>query len=64
MGLQYRVVILMRADHLPRQFDDTLEAEEFSLIYVSTTRLEDFPAISASYTSTFIKKIDFAPNAY
>jgi hypothetical protein len=57
VGLQYRVVILIRADHLPRQFDDTLEAEERSLIYVGTTCLEDFLAISASSSSRFIKKI-------
>lgn len=65
-GLQYRAVILMWADHLPRQFDDTLEAEERSLMYVAITRPEDFLAISTSGHSTFIseiensKKVDFS----
>ncbi len=65
-GLQYRAVILMWADHLPRQFDNSNEAEERSLMYVGITRPEDFLAISASGYSTFIseiensKKVDFA----
>jgi superfamily I DNA/RNA helicase len=65
-GLQYRAVILMWADHLPRQFDDTNELEERSLMYVASTRPEDFLAISASGQSTFIseiensQKVDFA----
>lgn len=57
-GLQYRAVILMWADHLPRQFDDTDEVEERCLMYVGITRPEDFLAISASGYSTFISEIE------
>jgi hypothetical protein len=48
----------MWADHLPRQFDNTIEAEERSLMYVGITRPEDFLAISASGYSTFISEIE------
>jgi hypothetical protein len=48
----------MWADHLPRQFDNTVEAEERSLMYVGITRPEDFLAISASGYSTFICEIE------
>jgi hypothetical protein len=57
-GLQYRAVILIWADQLPRDFDDSNEAEERSLMYVAITRPEDFLAISASGYSTFVSKIE------
>lgn len=56
-GLQYRAVILMWADHLPRNFKDTNEAEERCLMYVGITRPEDYLVISASGYSPFIQEI-------
>ncbi|MBD2772009.1 nuclease-related domain-containing DEAD/DEAH box helicase [Iningainema tapete] len=57
-GLQYRAVILMWADHLPRQFDDTTEAQERCLMYIGITRPEDYLVISASGQSPFITEIE------
>jgi hypothetical protein len=57
-GLQYRAVIVIWADHLPRQFQDTDELEERRLMYVALTRPEDFLVISASGQSPFITEIE------
>ncbi len=57
-GLQYRAVILMWADHLPRQFENTSEAEDRCLMYVGITRPEDYLVISASDNSKFIREIE------
>ncbi|RUS93797.1 DNA helicase [Dulcicalothrix desertica PCC 7102] len=56
-GLQYRAVIFMWADHLPRQFDDTNVEEERCLMYVALTRPENYLAISSSGYSDFISEI-------
>lgn len=56
-GLQYRAVILMWADHLPRQFGDTTEIQERCLTYIAITRPEDYLVITASGFSPFISEI-------
>jgi AAA domain/Nuclease-related domain/UvrD-like helicase C-terminal domain len=56
-GLQYRAVIFMWADHLPRQFDDTTEIQERCLTYIAITRPEDYLVITASNSSPFISEI-------
>ncbi|MBW4511478.1 MAG: AAA family ATPase [Scytonematopsis contorta HA4267-MV1] len=56
-GLQYRAVIFMWADHLPRQFDDTTEIQERCLTYIAITRPEDYLVITASNPSPFISEI-------
>jgi superfamily I DNA/RNA helicase len=57
-GLQYRAVIFMWADHLPKQFGDNLEESERRLMYVAMNRPGDFLAISASGNSPFISEIE------
>jgi hypothetical protein len=57
-GLQYRAVILMWADQLPRQFGDTNQQDERCLMYVALTRPEDFLVISTSNYSTFMEEIE------
>ncbi|KST67286.1 nuclease-related domain-containing DEAD/DEAH box helicase [Mastigocoleus testarum] len=56
-GLQYRAVILMWADQLPRPFENINEAEERCLMYVGVTRPEDYLVISASGFSPFVREI-------
>ncbi len=56
-GLQYRAVILMWADNLPRQFGDTTEIQERCLTYIAITRPEDYLAITASNSSPFMSEI-------
>lgn len=57
-GLQYRAVILMWADNLPRQFQNSDEQEDRRLLYVGLTRPEDFLVVSASGSSKFITEIE------
>ena len=57
-GLEYRAVIIMWADLLPRLFFvDHNEAEERRLMYVALTRAVDFLAITYSRPSDFINEI-------
>ena len=58
-GLQYRAVILMWADHLPRpqHYKDANEVKDRSLMYVGITRPEDYLVISASGFSPFIQEM-------
>ncbi len=57
-GLQYRAVILMWADSLPKSFADSDEETDRRLFYVGLTRPEDFLVISASGASKFITEIE------
>ncbi|MEO0967030.1 MAG: 3'-5' exonuclease [Cyanobacteria bacterium J06639_18] len=63
-GLQYRAVILMWADLLPRTFPDTNEAEERCVMYVGMTRPEDYLVISSSGFSPFIQEIKGSGKAH
>lgn len=56
-GLQYRVVILLWADQLPSQFDDSDEVADGCLMYVALTRPEDLLVITASRPSSFVQRI-------
>jgi hypothetical protein len=56
-GLQYRAVILLWADRLPRSFSDTNPAEEPKLMYVALTRPKDYLFITHSEPSIFIERI-------
>jgi superfamily I DNA/RNA helicase len=57
-GLEYRAVIIMWADLLPRLFfDDHDEDEERRVMYVALTRSSDFLAITYSRPSDFITEI-------
>lgn len=56
-GLQYRAVILMWGDQLPRPFEDTDEETDSRLLYVALTRAEEFLAITYSEFSPFIQTI-------
>jgi hypothetical protein len=57
-GLQYKAVILMWTDDLPKPFGDADEEEDRRLLYVGLTRPEDFLVISASGTSKFVTEIE------
>jgi hypothetical protein len=56
-GLQYRAVILLWADRLPRSFPNTDPAEESKLMYVALTRPENYLFIIHSEPSSFIDRI-------
>lgn len=56
-GLQYRAVILIFTDELPRQFQNCSEEEDQRLMYVAMTRAEDFLAIVHSNGSPFIDRL-------
>jgi hypothetical protein len=56
-GLQYRAVILLWADRLPRTFPDSDPEEERKLMYVALTRAEDYLFISSSEESEFIDRM-------
>lgn len=59
-GLQYKAVILLWTNNLPRPdyFDDADEAKDRRLLYVGLTRPEDFLVISSSGRSKFIDEIE------
>jgi superfamily I DNA/RNA helicase len=56
-GLQYRAVILLWADRLPRSFPDLDPTEDPKLMYVALTRPEDYLFITHSEPSSFIDRI-------
>lgn len=56
-GLQYRAVILLWADRLPRHFPDTDPTEDPKLMYVALTRPEDYLFVTHSGPSSFIDRI-------
>ena len=56
-GLQYRAVIVMWSDLLPKQFGETTEEDERKLMYVALTRPEDFLVLTTSRPSSFIKEM-------
>jgi hypothetical protein len=56
-GLQYRAVILLWADRLPRNFSNSDPVEEVKLMYVALTRPEDYLFITHSEPSPFIERI-------
>jgi superfamily I DNA/RNA helicase len=56
-GLQYRAVILLWADRLPRTFPDSDPEEERKLMYVALTRAENYLFISYSEASAFIDRV-------
>jgi superfamily I DNA/RNA helicase len=55
--LQYRAVIVLWADRLPRSFPDLDPAEDPKLMYVALTRPEDYLFITHSGPSSFIDRI-------
>jgi hypothetical protein len=56
-GLQYRAVVVLWADRLPRSFPDIDPDEDPKLMYVALTRAEDYLFISHSEPSDFIDRI-------
>ena len=56
-GLQYRAVILLWADRLPKPFSDSNPADDAKLMYVALTRPEDYLVITHSERSAFIDRI-------
>lgn len=56
-GLQYRAVVLMWADLLPKPFENSNEDDDRKLFYVGLTRPEDYLVISASDTSKFVSEV-------
>jgi hypothetical protein len=67
-GLQYRAVIILWADKLPRknyQATETAESESLDrrLLYVGMTRAESFLALIASRRSRFLDEIASSPAA-
>ncbi len=56
-GLQYRAVILLWADRLPRNFSDLDPNEDPKLMYVALTRPEDYLFVVHSEQSSFIDQI-------
>lgn len=57
-GLQYKAVIILWADILPRDFADITEDGERRLFYVALTRPQDYLMICASGPSKFISEIE------
>jgi len=57
-GLQYKAVIILWADILPRDFGDITEDGERRLFYVALTRPQDYLMICASGPSKFISEIE------
>ncbi|WP_042892878.1 3'-5' exonuclease, partial [Anaplasma marginale] len=64
-GLQYRAVILMWADRLPkyRATPEQIDRDR-KLLYVGLTRPEDFLFISSSGTSKFVSQIENSGKVY
>lgn len=57
-GLQYKAVIILWADILPRSFTNITEDGERRLFYVALTRPQDYLLISTSGPSKFISEIE------
>jgi superfamily I DNA/RNA helicase len=56
-GLQYRAVIVLWADRLPRPFESSDPAEDARLMYVALTRAEDYLFLTHSEPSTFLQRM-------
>ena len=56
-GLQFKAVILMWCDQLPRDWGDIDEAQDQRLLYVGLTRPEEYLLVTASYSSRFTNRI-------
>ncbi|MBI2422825.1 MAG: NERD domain-containing protein [Candidatus Hydrogenedentes bacterium] len=56
-GLQYRAVILMWADLLPRNFQDSDEASDRALLYVGLTRPEDCLVVTGLTKSRYLEEL-------
>jgi hypothetical protein len=56
-GLEYRAVIIVWADMLPRTYHDYTEEEDCRVMYVAMTRARDFLATTCSSESSFTKAI-------
>lgn len=59
-GLQYRAVIMMRADILPIPGNTQDEAQDERLMYVGLTRAEDYLAITFPGHSSFTQRVQTA----
>ncbi|NJK64664.1 MAG: ATP-binding domain-containing protein [Synechococcaceae cyanobacterium SM2_3_1] len=56
-GLQYKAVVMLWADLLPKDLGNSTEEEDRKLFYVALTRPEDYLAITASGSSKFVSEI-------
>ena len=58
-GLQFKAVILMWADQLPRNWGENIdESADMRLFYVGLTRPEDYLVITSSGQSPFLDKLE------
>ena len=62
-GLQYRAVIIVWADKIPRNASTEVRLSDRRLLYVGMTRAVSLLAITASGTSTFVREIADCPAA-
>jgi hypothetical protein len=62
-GLQYRAVIVMWADLLPKPFGDIDEQRDRKLLYVAMTRAEDLLAITYCGSSRFMTELEKSLNS-
>lgn len=56
-GLQYKAVVMLWADLLPKSLGNSTEEEDRKLFYVALTRPEDYLVITASGSSKFVSEI-------
>jgi len=56
-GLQYKAVILIWADQLPRDWGDIDESKDQRLLYVGLTRPEQYLVVTSNGSSKFVDKI-------
>ena len=56
-GLQYRAVIVLWADRLPRPFENSDPAEDARQMYVALTRAQDYLFLTHSEPSPFLQRI-------
>ena len=56
-GLQFKAVIIIWSDQLPRDWGEIDEAKDQRLFYVALTRPEEYLVITSSNSSSFVDKI-------